>query len=218
MQKASLDPLPEDGLASLYKLLDERSPFDGAGLLGVLHAVAVAPGMIAPSAWLPLVFPDGFGDLDAAGVEKVAGLAMLLLNVVLESVRTRAMDLVPGEGDVEECASFARGFIAGAELDPSWIGDDERWTFASWAAYLGGRDDLVSADVRAKIESMNDPQRATRRTMPALLNAAYDALRGDRPGQPARKGPRIGRNDPCPCGSGKKFKRCCIDRPASDTD
>ncbi len=24
-----------------------------------------------------------------------------------------------------------------------------------------------------------------------------------------REGPRIGRNDPCPCGSGKKFKKCC---------
>lgn len=23
---------------------------------------------------------------------------------------------------------------------------------------------------------------------------------------------RVGRNDPCPCGSGKKYKRCCIDR------
>lgn len=23
----------------------------------------------------------------------------------------------------------------------------------------------------------------------------------------------IGRNDPCPCGSGKKFKKCCIDNP-----
>lgn len=22
-----------------------------------------------------------------------------------------------------------------------------------------------------------------------------------------------GRNDPCPCGSGKKLKRCCIDKP-----
>ena len=21
----------------------------------------------------------------------------------------------------------------------------------------------------------------------------------------------VGRNDPCPCGSGKKFKKCCID-------
>ncbi|MFM4709357.1 SEC-C metal-binding domain-containing protein [Aeromonas caviae] len=20
---------------------------------------------------------------------------------------------------------------------------------------------------------------------------------------------RVGRNDPCPCGSGKKFKKCC---------
>lgn len=24
-----------------------------------------------------------------------------------------------------------------------------------------------------------------------------------------RDGPKIGRNDPCPCGSGKKYKRCC---------
>ncbi len=25
-----------------------------------------------------------------------------------------------------------------------------------------------------------------------------------------RDGPKIGRNDPCPCGSGKKYKRCCM--------
>lgn len=30
------------------------------------------------------------------------------------------------------------------------------------------------------------------------------------PGEPIRyEGPRIGRNDPCPCGSGKKYKKCC---------
>ena len=23
------------------------------------------------------------------------------------------------------------------------------------------------------------------------------------------KGEKIGRNDPCPCGSGKKYKKCC---------
>ncbi len=27
--------------------------------------------------------------------------------------------------------------------------------------------------------------------------------------QPVRKGAKIGRNDPCPCGSGKKYKQCC---------
>ncbi len=27
--------------------------------------------------------------------------------------------------------------------------------------------------------------------------------------QPVRKGAKVGRNDPCPCGSGKKYKKCC---------
>jgi len=29
------------------------------------------------------------------------------------------------------------------------------------------------------------------------------------PPKPARAGPKVGRNDPCPCGSGKKYKKCC---------
>jgi preprotein translocase subunit SecA len=27
--------------------------------------------------------------------------------------------------------------------------------------------------------------------------------------RPVRSGPKVGRNDPCPCGSGKKYKHCC---------
>jgi uncharacterized protein YecA (UPF0149 family) len=30
------------------------------------------------------------------------------------------------------------------------------------------------------------------------------------PKQMARRPPKVGRNDPCPCGSGKKFKKCCL--------
>ncbi len=30
---------------------------------------------------------------------------------------------------------------------------------------------------------------------------------------PVRAAPTPGRNDPCPCGSGRKYKQCCIDRP-----
>ena len=34
--------------------------------------------------------------------------------------------------------------------------------------------------------------------------------------QPYRRPtPRIGRNDLCPCGSGRKFKRCCVDKPCA---
>ena len=31
-----------------------------------------------------------------------------------------------------------------------------------------------------------------------------------RKGQPARVPPKVGRNAPCPCGSGKKYKNCCL--------
>ena len=42
-------------------------------------------------------------------------------------------------------------------------------------------------------------------------HAGYDealADEGDTPAEPADAGPKIGRNDPCPCGSGKKYKHC----------
>ena len=28
--------------------------------------------------------------------------------------------------------------------------------------------------------------------------------------QMARRPPKVGRNEPCPCGSGVKFKKCCL--------
>ena len=27
-----------------------------------------------------------------------------------------------------------------------------------------------------------------------------------------KPGPKVGRNDPCPCGSGKKYKKCCLNK------
>jgi SWIM/SEC-C metal-binding protein len=32
--------------------------------------------------------------------------------------------------------------------------------------------------------------------------------------QPVLADPKVGRNEPCPCGSGKKFKKCCDGRQA----
>ena len=42
-------------------------------------------------------------------------------------------------------------------------------------------------------------------------HAGYEealADENDDPQQPAHNGPKVGRNDPCPCGSGKKYKHC----------
>ncbi len=44
---------------------------------------------------------------------------------------------------------------------------------------------------------------------PAAETVPHPGNVGEGPRQPVRKGARIGRNDPCPCGSGKKYKHCC---------
>ncbi|MGM0487326.1 MAG: SEC-C metal-binding domain-containing protein [Planctomycetota bacterium] len=38
-----------------------------------------------------------------------------------------------------------------------------------------------------------------------------ESSKGDQRLDPIRnRGKRVGRNDPCPCNSGKKFKNCCM--------
>jgi preprotein translocase subunit SecA len=41
-----------------------------------------------------------------------------------------------------------------------------------------------------------------------IVSQAAEDLNKPKP-KPVRSGPKVGRNDPCPCGSGKKFKNCC---------
>ena len=44
-------------------------------------------------------------------------------------------------------------------------------------------------------------------------------LAGDGPRQPrkVKPGQKVGRNDPCPCGSGKKYKNCCMLKDQGNT-
>ncbi len=66
---------------------------------------------------------------------------------------------------------------------------------------------------QAMPERRNDysQYRASKEDLPgeSAQRAAASAHQGERPRpQPVVAGPKIGRNDPCPCGSGKKFKAC----------
>jgi len=51
----------------------------------------------------------------------------------------------------------------------------------------------------------------------SVYDSAMTASHGGAVGQkkPVVKGEKIGRNDPCPCGSGKKYKQCCGKKEAA---
>ena len=67
--------------------------------------------------------------------------------------------------------------------------------------------------VTAPVEQqLLERRRRQRRGRVAFTKANETAFAGgeEETAKPIRnKGPRVGRNDPCPCGSGKKYKKCC---------
>jgi len=44
---------------------------------------------------------------------------------------------------------------------------------------------------------------------PSASDIVSEAAAAVEKARPVRAGPKVGRNDPCPCKSGKKFKHCC---------
>jgi preprotein translocase subunit SecA len=75
----------------------------------------------------------------------------------------------------------------------------------------GGTDGNGKRPPLTVATSMDDLEEAFQRRKRRELEQARMAGAGDR--QPVqrvvRSGAKIGRNDPCPCGSGKKYKKCC---------
>lgn len=50
-----------------------------------------------------------------------------------------------------------------------------------------------------------------RRNLRSVFYERFKDMKVDpTPVQLDRKPPRVGRNEPCPCGSNRKFKRCCF--------
>ena len=83
--------------------------------------------------------------------------------------------------------------------------------------------EIVEIVFKAQVQTEHEP-RPTRRTDPMQMSTVHEESVGmgfagssegtaDGPPQAGKKQPvrvmeRVGRNDPCPCGSGKKFKHC----------
>ncbi len=75
------------------------------------------------------------------------------------------------------------------------------------------REDTVRMIFLARVRT----QEAPKREQVAKETGAAGASDGTLKNQPARKaGKKIGMNDPCPCGSGKKYKKCCYLKQGQD--
>ncbi len=70
---------------------------------------------------------------------------------------------------------------------------------------------LIEEETRRHKERQNARQeeRVSSAVPAAATSESNGSLRAPFPEPARREAPKIGRNAPCPCGSGKKYKRCC---------
>lgn len=74
---------------------------------------------------------------------------------------------------------------------------------------------LISAD-QIKTWPMFEREQKPKKITKKDIEKMKKELQGSIAPSPAKK-VKIGRNDPCPCGSGKKYKFCCMNKPKEET-
>jgi uncharacterized protein len=136
-------------------------------------------------------------------------------------LRPRALDNLD---DSAPLAHWSRGFMIGHQwLEELWEVelpedlDQEIGTVLMTLSFFASRDlaEAFQAQGALRTESLEATAESLLRVFPeALAEYAHlgRSVLGAIPATPARtpgRVTRVGRNDPCPCGSGKKFKRCC---------
>jgi len=227
------DKLTDDELLDLQAFLDSPglggTSMDVATMEGYFAALAIGPRTVVPSQWMPWIWDMDEGEAQPAFVD--ADEANVLMQLIFRQYNGVVRDFMEAPESFHPVydqnpqwgvSAWCQGFMLAVELGR------EDWTplLASQPAWIAPLTRLGTDDGLTLTEQHGDAEAWLARILPSLLNiraywleqraavpvgeAEDDYLFGTDVPMPHTRGtPKVGRNDPCPCGSGKKFKKCC---------
>jgi uncharacterized protein len=211
------DPLTSDELAWLDLALWRRAGTDTMCLEladGYLSALAVGPELVPPSSYLPEILGAG-AEFDTP--EHGTYVAELLVRH-----RGSIESGLAENGTIEPFIDFDVGDVEGSLWAQGYLTciqhHDDAWRPLLSKRHLVERLvapllALIPGDVEPGQEILTPEQRSELiDALPFVMHGTWsfwhDAAHPLIEVQPERR-VKVGRNDPCPCGSGKKYKRCC---------
>jgi uncharacterized protein len=191
-------------------------------LEGYLTGLVVLPDFIAPSMWIGGLWGDEEPIFDSTEQLKAAvDSVMEHYNAVIRQIDSRGSRWKPlffasdGAVDVDQCSLWVRGFWKALMLAPDgWmvLARDERTQslLEPFAAFID-LDDLDDFDHPPLPDNIDGIRRTCAEDIPHVLPALrkFAQIRGEGEADTTQPSRKVGRNEPCPCGSGKKYKRCC---------
>ena len=211
-------------------LMSDRAPPDSmllSELDGFLTGIAIGPELIRPSEWLPLVWggnAPAFADLDEANA--ILGFLMARYNEILREVADNVLAPVfwTARDGAIIATDWAEGFLQAIRLRAdAW---ERLFTSKRDGKLLlpilslcrdkdghsllglrpGADDHIVEQAPEWIADCVIGIAAYWRRKGARQISQSINAQ--PRP-HPSRVAIKVGRNDPCPCGSVRKFKKCC---------
>jgi uncharacterized protein len=198
----------------------DEGVLDISELDGLFTALVSGPEVVVPSRWFPVVWgavdpvwesENAFKDIITLMMRHMNSIAAMLMEhpeifepIYLErKVKAKTFTIVD-----EWCEGYRRGvelveeqWNAGGEEMAALLAPVFAFTArTNWRGHDLPSDEveLIKKAIAPKVREIHAYWLARRAEPPA-------------PASPVRRSePRVGRNDPCPCGSGKKYKKCCL--------
>lgn len=209
-----------------------QQSMDIAALDGFLTAILCGPKTIMPSEWLRWVWDTKSGEdspefESQAQAERIIGLIVRHMNEITRRLLTQPKQYKPLLKDDPTRSNpaplledWCAGFIKGVEIDPEgWIpliDSKPEWlsTIMLFGTEAGWKElqKKKPSDAKRKVYALELAD-AVRNIHRHFFDQREKALSQGNPPevvrrQPVRNAGKVGRNAPCPCGSGKKFKQC----------
>lgn len=235
---SSLIEWTESQAEALRVALASRERADGGmgycGLAGFLFAVACSPVLVSPSEWIPAALGEEF-EADERVMDLVLTLydrinvQVLWLTPSLPAGIAVREDAMANFGPEAPLGQWAQGYAAGHMwLEEAWDAyspPDSQPEAETFHEALGGVMMVLSFFSLRELAEDCVRESALGETLesfaPTALKELPEAMRGlavlgrgtrelgtELARMPARSF-KVGRNEPCPCGSGRKYKRCC---------
>ncbi|NVK89639.1 MAG: UPF0149 family protein [Gammaproteobacteria bacterium] len=209
-----ITPLNERELDSLEASLQELKAMDLSTFDGFCTALVSSPQLLGSEVWLPQV-------LSTTSSEQAQAIIPMLVRHLngIESILSRApeqFDPIFRERDLHDSIdlvveNWCRGYTKGIALNASdWQSADLQAMLYPILIFSGG------AGAKVRMQSSRQQILDWKAQIAPAARALYQhwfTQREDR--QSMRQVPyqrsaeKVGRNETCPCGSGRKFKLCC---------
>ncbi len=204
---------------TLYTKGGEHAIYDVSELDGFFAAIACAPQLVTPSTWMPAIWggseqaPDDWDSKQE--FERFATALFAYYNMVVDGLNEDDyeplfLENTRGDASVLVVDEWCEGFMRGVCLWGDSITEQDMRVLEECLAPIQLFTGAVDYETRLALPA-SDIEALQQSIYPSVLRLYryfFQALK--RPNTTfIHTSPKTGRNEPCPCGSGKKYKKCC---------